>query len=623
MKIISINDSSHGDIPKIVVFLFLLIMAAHLSGLLWIKCYQTILTDGWIIGRVDHFTNLRMINWDDMIYIPKINAFANGDLFTDPWNAINKDWIGWGTFSLVAPAIGGILKNIFGENHFFSLSIWGMFNFFSMGAILYVFFRKGLFRFSRIISVFSVFIFLSYPWLGAMELWEPQNFIRSVVFGEVMCALTRIECGLFTYLFYVAFLWIYWRWIEKTTSKNSVYLGGAVALLSYVYTFHFMFAFLLVATRGLLFLYLRNWQKVKMVLLFGFVTTMVMIPFLVNSYFFNNAFSGNLFMERLDYSVGRIPSLEEYGYLRNLLLPICLGGIYFFVGQRSKNKKILLTELLILTLAFVFLLHIRVVFGFMQATDHFWRYSLALPSTLWCVLVLADMSRLLTTRVKFLRIFLGCIALFLPILIVGRAYFYTYSPSRVQNDMAQWVGKMSSGQKQVLNLMNSLTGVVKSGDGFVSTEVDVSYHIMINFGARPFAANGISPLSPEKLTERYLAANYLSGIDSTEVVLTRMNRKKGGFFPEHDKQVYLYVNLIHHDHLPQYRKEHIASMYQEDYKKFYDSAKKAGDLDGVRFVIVDKNNLKKARKRILSCFVIDKELTVEEWVVFKVHGELL
>lgn len=619
MKNQSITDNNHSDVPRVVTFLLLLIMSMHLSGPLWLKYFKATLTDGWSVGRVDHSSTQGVITKDDMIYIPRINAFANGDAFVDPWNNINLDWRGWGTFGIVPPALGGLLRNLTGGNHFFTLGVWGVINFFSMGVIIYVILRKGIFSFSRILSIFGVYLFLSYPWLGVIELWEPQNFIDSTIFGSVMCALTRIECGLFTYVFYVIFLWSYWKWVGTPTSKNSVVLGVTAALLGYVYTFHFMFAFLLIATKGLLYLYMQRWRDVRLVAFTCVIIAGLMIPFCVNSYYFNHAFAGNLFMERLDYSAGRIPSFEDYSYLKNLLLPICLGVVYSFAGQSSKNKNILLTELLVLVLAFVFLLHVRLVLGFMQAIDHLWRYSLALPATLWCIFVLADLGRLAMARVPYLRIFIRAVIVILPLLILIRGYLYTYAPERVSNDMKRWEVEMSEKQWQMVSLMNSLKGLVFPGEGFICTETIVNYHVMANFGARPFVANGLSPLSPESLTEKYLAATYLSGIDNINFMLTPINRKKMGFRIEKNPQLYLYTNLIQHNNLPQHRKDKIENMFQQEGVGKIMSTQRVRDYENVRLMIVDKRNLEKARKRLLDYFVIDKELTIEEWTVIRVH----
>lgn len=146
------KNNQFFDVPKIMAFLFVVVVALHLSGPLWLSYFKANLTNGFAIARVDKTNDSRIITWDDFAYIPRINAVANGEIFSDPWNSSNTNWRGWGAFGLVPAVLGGAFKYMAGGNHFLALSIWSVVNFIVMSTLVYLTFRRGIFAFSRVIS---------------------------------------------------------------------------------------------------------------------------------------------------------------------------------------------------------------------------------------------------------------------------------------------------------------------------------------------------------------------------------------------------------------------------------------------------------------------------------------
>lgn len=612
------------DISGLIVGAFILVMTLHLAAPLWVKALKAERVGGWMIARVDTKSSSHTITYDDYTYMPRINAVSCGIPFSDPWNNWNPEWKGWGVFGLMPPLIGGFFVGLF-KSCFTGLGVWALINFTCLSLLSYFIFRSSPFCFTRGIGIMATFLLLSAPWFATL----PPQYFRSalyfllcsalhfLLFGRVGYALIRVECGLLTYLPYVLFLGAYWRWIARPNITRSILVGAITGMLGYFYFYHYSFAFLLLASRGLWNLLHRRWQESRMALIAFFVGVVLMAPVIINNFYFEYRFGENYYLERLDYSPGRIPPVEDYLYLKSLLVPVALGILYWLVGPHTEVRHVLLGELFVMVVAFFSLLHLRLLLGFMQATDHFWRYSLGIPATLWCVAVVCDIGRFFCAKWRRLGGLVYVGALLLPLLMVVRGAYLNYSPSHLEMMLEDWKDGLSESQIHMIEKLEAMRQVVKPGDGFISTDITLNYHVMVNLRARPFVAMGASPISLEDLTERYLIASYLTGVD--EVRFPEADRKAEGYFSDKDRQLYLYVNFFQIYHYSLKQKHEIEFLYNNWDPTRIDWGQWLEVMANVRAVFTAQSHVETSRERLEEIFVIEKEILVDRGTVFGVR----
>lgn len=592
-------------------------MSLCLSASTFALAWKTHSLGGWLLAPLDSTPSFSNISWDDFCYIPRINAASTGDFFSDPWNNHNPAWRGWGSFGLLPPLVAGAFMRLT-QDYFVGVSAWTAVNFLLLSWLFYRLFRGGPFHFDRSLGISFTFILLSAPWLATQSLGYHGDVPNIALFGVVRHALTRIECGLLTYLPYGLFLFSYWRWLSAPTLKRSLLTGACAGLLGYVYFYHYSFAFLLLAARGAYYLVQRRTRDFVFAVTAAGSGLLVMVPSLINAAVFEHAFAENLYHQRLDYTAGRIPSLDEYAWLCALLVPVLGGIVYAVAAPKSKLKLLLLGELAVMSLAYFAILHLRVLFGFMQAYDHFWRYSLGIPATLWTCAIVADgVQSYVKHRSRPAR-WIRTMAMVLPAFILIRSAIFTQSNvARERAVWAPWSDTLPEKQNRLIAQMNVIEGFLAPGDGFIAADTVLNYHIMVNMKARPFVAFGCSPLSIEDLTERALIGHYLTGSDTHR--FPDSDRSLSGYLCETDPHLYLYINLFETYLREPDSRRPFERIYREWTPAGVDWESWRSALSNVRAIVVNSDRAQVSRRRLSSLFTVEREAEVQGITVFLVR----
>ncbi len=575
---------------------------------------------GWLLAPLDRTPCFHNVSWDDFCYIPRVNAAWRGDTFSDPWNNYNPAWRGWGPFGLLPPLVLASFARI-AQDYFRGVALWTVVNFLLLSWLVYRLLRGRPFALSRYLALLFSFVLLSVPWLATQALGYHGDLPNILLFGVVRHALTRVECGLLTYLPYVLFLLSYWRWLSAPTARNTALCGACAGLLGYVYFFHYVFAFFLLAARGLLYLLRRQYGSFRLAVAAAAVGLLVMLPALINVAVFEQAFAGNLYHQRLDYSEGRLPSLQELAYLRALLLPAGIGVLYAAFGRASRLKRVLLGELAVLGIAYLGILNLRLLLGFIQAHDHFWRYSLGIPATLWTCGVVADCVRSWLKDRPRPAAWGRAAAMVLPVFILIRGtVFVSANVSRERGALAAWTDTLSPAQQRLITRMEVIKPRLSSGDGFIAADTLLAYHIMVNTRARPFVALGLSPITVEHLSARALVGFYLTGRDAPLFPLA--DRAAPAYRYEDDLQLYLYINLFQSYYRDPRSRQRFEAIYQTWSPAALDWQTWREPLSNVRVVITETDRAAKARQRLKSVFTIENETEVAGITVFEVRPSI-
>jgi hypothetical protein len=601
-----------SKLPKWTLPLFIVAMTLCISS--------TFLKRYWVSEPIGHRLisvqespdDFRNVIWDELVLIPRMNALASGRLFSDPWNSYNPGQSAWGLESLTAPLIGGSLIHFFG-NYFIAMSIWGMINFSLMIILIYNIFRSRPFEFSQASSILGTFLLLNQLWIGgrtfsSLNTKIPKNFLLGFHHSLVM-----LDDGLFTYLPYILFLFAYWRFFAAPSWRRALFVGGAAGLLTYIYFFHYVFAFSMIAGHmGLLFVLRRKQEALYLAGALGLGLIMA-VPSVINTLVLVVNSAPLHFMQRLNYSPGRSP-FQDYHWLLRFQIPFFIGIVYMALRKDTEVKWTMVRTWVVLGVAYVMVLHVRVVAGSMQAVDHFWRLSLGIPASLWCILAVFDLVRSRPRQFEIGRKAVYIAAAILPILILARTTAGVVHSLRSQDVTSQ----LSAAQLQTLEELDCLEQVLKPGEGFLMVDPALNYHTMVNLKGVPFMAMGVSPVSVDELSKRYLLSASLTGQDNIQYPPFR-NREAPDYTLEKDLHLYLYVNLFFEPWSDFDLEERIRKIYQSWNPASIDWTAWTDALSTVKAVYVENEYFDLAMERLPKLFKIKKIVSCNNGKTLRVN----
>jgi hypothetical protein len=529
----------------------------------------------------DDFAN---IEWDQLCYIPRMNAASLGQAFADPWNSHNPAFTGWGSFGLFPALAGGLFVRLF-DNFFLAMASWSLVNFTLIAVLLYRIFRSPPFRLQRHAAMLAMCFLMHFPWFSVQP---PALHLLSVfpLFGSFIHSQTDIEAGLFTHLPFVLFLFLYWRFAAQPTRSSAVMLGAGTGFLTYVYYFHYIFAFAMVLAYVIVKTVSRKSHEALLGCLAMLAGLISATPFLINNALSAAANIANEYIERLAYEAGRIP-LADYRWLGVLWLPAVIA---ILLWRRRESPGVMLENFWVLALAFWGVLSLRLIMGFGVATDHYWRQSLGIPATLWSAGVVASLIASRRWRQSISRLVHYGVIL-LPLLIFVRTgaamvvHFQRPSPGIA----------ISAEQQRVLEAVECLDFENLEGKGFMSTDIALNYLAMVNLKSLPFVPMGLSPTSLEAISNRYLMALYLTGGDMPH--FNKADRTAPAYIHAQDPELYLYINLLQNLSTEE-RDQTFRAMYEAWNSETFDWASRSAELASVRIVYVDSDRATEAESRL-------------------------
>jgi hypothetical protein len=535
-----------------------------------------------LTSQKDVFAN---VEWDQLCYIPRMNAAAAGRIFSDPWNSHNPAFSGWGSFGLFPAVAGGLFLAVF-DDLFLALSVWSLLNFSLISLVGYAIFRAAPFGLSRAAALVAVCFLVHFPWISV----QPFQYYPLMIFpllGSPVHSQTDIEAGLFTYLPLILFLFFYWRFVCRPAQRNAAAAGAAAGFLTYVYYFHYIFAFAMLASHALVMIILRKNREALLGGIALLAGISVAIPFFINSGLSAATYIAGEYLQRLAYEPGASP-LADYRWLAVLWLPAMIGFLYW---RQSRYAHPIVTESFVtMAIAFCGVLSLRAVMGFGVATDHYWRQSLAIPATLWSTGVVACLwtSREWPAGLSKLMRFSVMLLPFLIFVRTGSAmlvHFQQQSPADL----------ITAEQGRVLAAVDCLDSEDVEGQGFMSSDTALNYLAMVNLRMVPFVPTGLSPASLETITERYLMSMYLTGRDVPR--FTRADRVASSYVHAQDPELYLYVNLFRNLPKPE-RDGKIQEMYETWNSETFDWSTRGAELGSVKIVYVDGPRSDDSLKRL-------------------------
>ncbi len=601
-----------AKLPKWTLPLFIVAMTLCISST-FLKLYWVSEPLGHrMISIQDSQDDFHNVFWDDFVLIPRMNMVAYGKFLSDPWNSYNPGHRDWGLGSIASPLFGGALIHFFG-NYFIAMSIWGLINFSLMIIFIYNIFRSRPFEFSQASSILGTFLLLNQLWIGARTFSSlntkiPKNFLLGFHHSLVM-----LDDGLFTYLPYILFLVVYWRFFAAPNWRRALFVGGAAGLLTYVYFFHYVFAFSMIAGHmGLLFVLRRKQEAVYLAGALGLGLIMA-VPSLINSLVLVVNSAPPHYMQRFDYSPGRSP-FQDYHWLLRFQIPFFIGVVYMALRKHTEVKRIMVRTWVVLGVAYVMVLHIRVVAGSMQAADHFWRYSLGIPASLWCILAVFDLARSRLRHIEIGRKVVYIAAVILPVLILARTTAGVVHSLRSQDVMSQ----LSAAQLQTLERLDCLEQILKPGEGFLTVDPALNYHTMVNLKGVPFMAMGVSSVDVDELSKRYLLSAYLTGRENPQYPPFG-NREAPGYTLEKDRHLYLYVNLFLYSWSDSALEERIRLIYESWDPAGLHWSNWADALSTVKVVYVANEYLGHAMERLQKLFTIKKIVSCKNGKALRVN----
>ncbi|MGD8262330.1 MAG: hypothetical protein PVG08_18600 [Desulfobacterales bacterium] len=604
-------ESRTSNLPKWTLPLFIVAMTLCVSSFFF-KDYWISRTIGHrMISVIESPQDFHNVTWDDLCLIPRMHMVSNGNYFADPRNSYNPDIPGWGISGIVAPLIGGGLFHLTG-NYFLAMSVWGLVNFSLMTILIYTIFRHRPFEFSQAASLLGTFLLLNLLWIGGQEFERLDKAIPRALLSGYHFSLVELECGLFTYLPYILFLTAYWRFLAEPGWKKSVFLGGSAGFLSYVYFYHYIFAFPIIVGHILIAFALRRKKETLYFAGALGIGLIVAVPSILNSLALAAKTASDLYMQRLDYSPGRLP-FQDYHWLLRLQIPLAVGIAYFGLRQRSEIKSTMLKAWGVLIFAYVAVLHLRVLLGFMQAVDHLWRVSLGIPASLWCILAVFDLTRSRLGQFKVGRRAVYISAVILPILILVHTTTDVAYSLR-QPDVRR---QLSAMQRFTLERLDCLQQVLKPGEGFLTVDPALNYHAMVNLEGVPFMALGLSPISVEELSERYLLSAYLTGRDNVQYPESA-NRETPEYTYEQDLHLYLYINLFLYP-WSKPLEERVRGVYTNWNPENLDWKDWTNALATIKAVYIENDYLGPAMERIKMLFSVEKMVVCKNGRALRVN----
>lgn len=454
------------------------------------------------------------IEWDDFVYYPRAIAVARGWWPIDPWVYHDQPMPTWGILPPLPAVMFGLLLRAAGDIET-ALYIASVLSTLLIGLVLTLFLEGPPVRLSRPRALLAAIVFVKMPWLAAkvQQLFPLWRFMRETIIpfmrGQPLDAFTTVEAGLFTYVFYAVFIVLFWRAVYAHRPRAFVLAGAAAGLLIYVYFYHYIYAFALLAGWLLVAVVRRGWPEARLAayaLVAGLACT---IPHFVNLFRTASYVDVPEYISRLGVEPGRFV-FGNLRYLASLAIPLALGLVYAWKAEPSPKRSVALRILCAMVLAYVGVLNLRLVLGFDVQSDHYWRQSLALPATLWAIVVCVELgrggpaagvdarrSRRTATVALAAMIAVGIIVANLSWLM-GRAH--PASPSPAQLEMA--------------GLMTLVTSLSAPGDVVLATDVPTAYHATVNGSVRPFVPFVHALIGQTEIIRRYFIAQYLTGVES-------------------------------------------------------------------------------------------------------------
>ena len=341
------------------------------------------------------------------------------------------------------------------------------------------------------------------------------------------------------------------------------------------------------------------------------VGLVVAVPAVLNNLALAADFASKLYMQRLDYSPGRLP-FQDYHWLFRFQITFAIGILYIVLRKPAGIKKQMVRNWLVLGIAYITVLHLRVLLGFMQGVDHFWRVSLAVPASLWCILALFDLVRSRWGQNEKWQKGIVIVAAILPLVIFARsgveAYYSLHSRDAIDS--------ISGPQRELLVALDCLNQTLAPGSGFLSTDPALNYHTMVNLKGVPFMAMGLSPVGVDELSRRYLMSAYLTGHDNIPYPQFP-DRDAPDYTYAKDLHLYLYVNLFTYPWAAPYE-ERIREIYQGWDPARIDWHRWAAALATVKTIYVENQNMDVAMDRLQKLYRVEKSIACRSGKVLAV-----
>ena len=259
----AISSKTLRSVCLILIFL----VFGHAFGTYYLRLWGLRqLVGGLYISSLSPTDTYATVDWDELVYFPRALAVARGHSPLDPWVYQENETFGWGPFPLVPPLIFGILTRLAGDLHialYLAVIISTAFH----GWVLTLFFRRNPFSLGFFEAVLASLWFIKFPWFGVRfyqfsSFMVPSDYTLKALAGSPpRDAFLDVEAGLFTYFPYVAFLILFWRLMLQ--GKNAISTGLLAGVLTYVYFYHQIFAFLLIITGAALSFLTHDWAKTK------------------------------------------------------------------------------------------------------------------------------------------------------------------------------------------------------------------------------------------------------------------------------------------------------------------------------------------------------------------------
>ena len=592
------TETPSSKLPKWTLPLFIVAMTLSVSSFFLKHYFLSEAIGHRLISVIESPQDFHNVTWDDLCLIPRMHMVSNGKYFADSRNSYNPDLPGWGVSGILAPLIGGGLIHLSG-NYFSAMFIWGLICFSVMTVLIYRLFRNPPFEFHQAAAIVGTFLLLNLLWIGGEEFERSGKAVIKALMAGYHFSLVELECGLFTYLPYILFLTAYWNFMAGPNWRKSVFLGGTTGFLTYVYFYHYIFAFPIILGHMLLALAMRRKQEALFFAGALGVGLVVAVPSVLNSLALAAKTASDLYMQRLDYSPGRSP-FQDYHWLLRIQITFFVGIVYFILRQKAEIKGTMLKAWGVIIFAYVAVLHLRVLLGFIQAVDHFWRVSLGIPASFWCIMAVFDLVRSRLKQSKFGRRALHSSAIILPILIMVHTTA-DFAYSLWSQDVR---GQLSGMQHETLERLDCLEQVLQPGEGFLTADPALNYHAMVNLEGVPFMALGLSPVSVEALGQRYLLSAYLTGRDDIQYP-EFVNRKTPQYTYERDLNLYLYINLFLYPWGKAFE-DRVRSVYRSWNPERFEWEANTEALATIKAVYIENEYLGAAMERLKRHFNVEK-----------------
>ena len=542
-----VGNKTFKSIFTVILFLIL----GHTFGSYYLDLWgRRQLVDGLYISQLSPNDKYASIDWDELVYFPRALAVAQGYSPLDPWVHHDDATAGWGLFPLVPPLIFGGITRLAGDLHI-ALYLAVIISTVLQGWILMLFFQTCPLQLGLWEALIASLWFIKFPWFAVRFLQFPSVSLpsdytfRRFINGAPVDAFLTIEAGLFTYFPYLVFLVLFWRLMND--KGCAIFTGIFAGLLTYVYFYHQIFAFLLLSTAAIIALIAEGWNKCKPYLVALMSGLLCAIPHFVQLGLLRKHVDLFQYIQRLGFEDGRfsVQNLLQLWYLPGLLF---IGAIYGIVRRPAGHKSLCLRALSIIVISYVIVLNLRVVLGFDMNSDHYWRQSLGLPATLWMIVATADLMKDLSNRNTLLKRGMPVAAGILGVVILTAAIkntwrHRTWGLEHYEKRTVYLREHISDAQKDMVRRMQLLKRVLQPDEVLLVADPATAYHSVINLRARLFVPSGMSILSNREILERYFVAQYFSG--SQEIKGPRDSgrlREPGTFVPAVGEHLFLFVN---------------------------------------------------------------------------------